>query len=224
MGSYSSPSDSPSLFKPVLHTSRLTLTAFDEDRPEHCDHTIACFQDPVALETMGDFGLKTHEQLKALKNNMLLSPSFCGGKVPHEVAVYNIHLGSSSSDPMVGLISLCQRSKTVPPDMGWVVLQQYAGHGYATEAGREVFRYMTEEYGVTEMIAFVKPANVGSIKVAEKIGFVEPGETIAEDGLSRLVFRLKGMKKIDPSTRISFFGDGAEGERVREMIAGDTGH
>ncbi|MCJ1376940.1 hypothetical protein MMC17_000030 [Xylographa soralifera] len=225
MGSCSSPSDFPSAFKPILYTSRLTLTIFDENKPDHCDHIIACFQDPIALERMGDMGIRTHEQLKALGKNMILSPSFCGGKVPHGMACYNIHLGSSPLDPMIGLISLAQRSKTVPPDVGWGVLHQYAGNGYATEAGREVFRYMTEEYGVTEMVALIKPTNLMSIRVAEKIGFVEPGEIITEEGgLPKLIYTLKGMKKIDPNTRINFYGDGEEGERIKKMMIGASGH
>ncbi|MCJ1431327.1 putative lipase atg15 [Xylographa pallens] len=173
------------------------------------------------MEVQGDFGIHTHEQLKALSNNMLLSPSFCGGKVSPGMAAYNIHLGSSSLDPMIGVLSLAQRSQTVPPDIGWVVMHQHAGHGYATEAGKEFFKYMIEEYGVTEMVAIVKPTNVVSIKVAEKIGFVEGGGIIGEDGIPRRVFMLKGMKKIDPDTRINFHGE--EGEKIKEMSTGSSG-
>ncbi|MCJ1393168.1 hypothetical protein MMC18_006040 [Xylographa bjoerkii] len=140
------------------------------------------------------------------------------------MAAYNVHLGSSPSDPMIGLISLAQRSKTVPPDMGWIILHQYAGHGYATEAGREFFRYMTEEYGVKEMIALVKPTNAVSIKVAKKMGFVESGQTMSEDGLPRLVYALEGMKKLDASTRINFYGDGEEGNRIMKMSTPNSGN
>ena len=59
--------------------------------------------------------------------------------------------------------------------MGWIVLHRFTGHGYATEAGRKLFRYMMEEYGIKQMIALVKHANMVSIKVAERIGFVESG-------------------------------------------------
>ena len=218
MGSHSSSSNSPSSFKPVLHTRRLTLTVFDENRPDHCDHVIACFQDPVSVGVQGDFGIHTHEQLKALAHHMLLSPSFCGGKVSPRMAAYNIHLGSSSLDPMIGVLSLAQRSQTVPPDIGWVVLHQHTGHGYASEAGKEFFRYMTEEYGITEMVALVKPTNAVSIKVAKKIGFVEGGEVIGEDDIPRRVFILKGMKKIDPGTRINFHGE--EGEKPKDVSTG----
>ena len=118
--------------------------------------------------------------------------------------------------------SLAQRSKTVPPDVGWAILNQYAGHGYTTEAGREISRYMAEEYGVTEMVALIKPTNAVCIRVAENIGFVEPGETMTEDGHPTLILTLKGMKKIDPNTRINFYSDGEEGKRLKEMTIGDA--
>ncbi|MCJ1317191.1 hypothetical protein MMC15_002514 [Xylographa vitiligo] len=202
MGSYSSPSDSSFSFKPVLHTPRLTLTVFDENRPDHYDHVIACFQDPVSLREMGDMGIRTHEHLKALSHNMLLSSSFCSGNTPHEMAVYNIHLGSSPTDPKFDQ----PRSalKNCPSGRG------------------EISRYMAEEYGVTEMVALIKPTNAVCIRVAENIGFVEPGETMTEDGHPTLIFTLKGMKKIDPNTRINFYSDGEEGKRLKEMTLGDA--
>ncbi|MCJ1295820.1 hypothetical protein MMC34_007384 [Xylographa carneopallida] len=173
---------------------------------------------------MGDYGLRTHEQLKGLAKNLLLSPSFCGGKVPHGMAAYNIHLGSTPLDPMIGVLSLAQRSKTVPPDIGWTVMHQYAGHGYATEAAREFFRYMTEEYGVTEMVAMIKPTNVASIKVAEKLGFGDPGEIVAEDGTPKLVFTLKGIKMVNSGTRINFYGDGEQGKAIKETATEASGY
>ncbi|MCJ1281600.1 hypothetical protein MMC26_000920 [Xylographa opegraphella] len=224
MASSSSPPDSLSSLKSILHTPRLTLTVFDENRPDNCDHVIVCFQDPVSMQAMGDYGIRNHQQLKALSDNLVLSPSFSNGKVPRGMAAYNIHLGSTPSDPTIGVLSLAQRSKTVPPDIGWIVLHQYAGHGYATEAAREFFGYMTEDCGVMEMVAIVKPTNVVSIKIAEKLGFVESGELLSDDGIPKLVYTMNGKKQVDPESCFSFYGDGEQRRIVREMSTGTSGH
>ncbi len=60
------------------------------------------------------------------------------------------------------------------PEMeaGWVIGQDHWGNGYATEAGREALRQAFATLGVDHVISLIRPDNVASRRVAEKLGGV----------------------------------------------------
>ena len=49
------------------------------------------------------------------------------------------------------------------------------GRGYATEAARACVRYGFDELGLDKIVADVDPANIASVRVLEKCGFVPVG-------------------------------------------------
>ena len=90
---------------------------------------------------------------------------------------------------------MAQRGDDVPPDNGWALMDGYGGHGYATEAAAELLSYVHNEMGIKEIIAWPNPDNVGSVRVAEKIGMVKAGEVREKDtGRIQVVYVLAGMK------------------------------
>lgn len=54
--------------------------------------------------------------------------------------------------------------------VGWCLARAHWGKGYATEAGRAAVRYCFEELAAREVVSVIKPGNVRSISVAERIG------------------------------------------------------
>jgi len=58
-------------------------------------------------------------------------------------------------------------------ELGWAILSRYWGHGYATEASRAAREWL----GPRPMISLIRPDNVRSQRVAEKLG-ATPGETV----------------------------------------------
>jgi RimJ/RimL family protein N-acetyltransferase len=109
---------------------------------------------------------------------------------------------------MLGLVTLAQRSSSLPPDMGWGLWHEYANNGFATEAGREALRYWRDECGISEIIAWPKETNIPSVRTAAKLGFVENGVVLdMEKGERHICYMLPGMKRFEEGTRISFFGD-----------------
>ena len=95
---------------------------------------------------------------------------------------------------LIGGVSLAQRGDNFPPDNGWALLEAYSGHGYATEAAAELLRYVREDLGIKEVIAWPNPANIGSVKVAERIGMVKSGEVKDKaTGQIKVVYALEGM-------------------------------
>jgi RimJ/RimL family protein N-acetyltransferase len=55
-------------------------------------------------------------------------------------------------------------------EVGWVIAPEHWGSGYATEAGREALRQAFATLDVTHVISLIRPENVASRRVAEKLG------------------------------------------------------
>lgn len=62
------------------------------------------------------------------------------------------------------------------------------GKGYATEAGRGMIEYVFSRSTLERIYATIHPNNVGSVKVAEKLGFVFEGTEVDEDGIPESYF------------------------------------
>jgi ribosomal-protein-alanine N-acetyltransferase len=66
-------------------------------------------------------------------------------------------------------------------DLGYRLLKECWGRGYATEAGAACVRVGFEELGLPRIIGRVVPENVGSVGVLRKLGFTRVGETACGD-------------------------------------------
>lgn len=79
------------------------------------------------------------------------------------------------------------------------------GQAYAVEAGKELLRLAREDLGVKEVITWPGAKNQRSIRVAQKIGFVEGGTIEARDGGLNTVYILPGMV-FDSGMALSLWG------------------
>ena len=52
------------------------------------------------------------------------------------------------------------------------IADEYQNNGYATEAGKAMVRWSFEDAGQDELAAIVKPDNIASRRVIEKLGFM----------------------------------------------------
>ena len=80
------------------------------------------------------------------------------------------------------------------------------GHAYAAEAGKELLRLATQDLGIKEIITWPGAKNQRSIRVAQKIGFVEGGKIRTSDGGLNVVYILPGMA-FDSSIALSLWGE-----------------
>ena len=188
----------------VLHTNRLTLELFDYSET-HYNCLLAAMNSPTAHLNMGDFGIRTPTQFDALNSATRLLPFACGGRISDTDVYYLLRL-SQQSGPLMGAVSLAQRGRSAPPDMGWCILEQFMGHAYAAEAGKELLRMARQELGVKEIIAWPGAKNQRSIRVAQKIGFVEGGNIRTSDGELSVVYILPGMV-FDSNIALSLWGE-----------------
>jgi len=68
-------------------------------------------------------------------------------------------------------------------EMGYYIADEYQGGGYATEAGKAMVWWAFEEAGQDMLSVFVKPENIASRRVIEKLGFIHDGEkTLLHNG------------------------------------------
>ncbi|MDB5585392.1 MAG: family N-acetyltransferase [Devosia sp.] len=71
----------------------------------------------------------------------------------------------------VGLAPVRMPLNGAPPaEIGWLLGQQFWGHGYAPEAARGVLAFAFEGFSLTEIVAFTATSNLPSQRVMQKIG------------------------------------------------------
>ena len=65
-------------------------------------------------------------------------------------------------------------------EIGWTVLPQHLGHGYATEAAREVLRLAFEHYGVRRVVANLDARNDRSAALCDRLGMRRESHRVAD--------------------------------------------
>jgi len=55
-------------------------------------------------------------------------------------------------------------------ELGWIIRRDRWGHGFATEAARAALAWMWEHVDTDRVISIIRPDNLRSIRIAEKIG------------------------------------------------------
>lgn len=107
-----------------------------------------------------------------------------GSKTPYECnqALYSrighwhlegfgfFHLDEKSSGRYVGRAGLLNAYGWPEPEIGWSLMPDALGHGYATEAARTVRDYAYETLGWTTVISMIDPKNAASENVAKRLG------------------------------------------------------
>jgi RimJ/RimL family protein N-acetyltransferase len=83
-----------------------------------------------------------------------------------------------------------------PPDVtgmveiGYTIIDEHRGHGYATEAARILWSYAATHPDVRTLRATVSPDNAASRHIIEAAGLVHVGEQIDEEDGLELVYEL----------------------------------
>jgi len=81
-----------------------------------------------------------------------------------------------SSGHLVGRVGFYYPDGWPAFELGWTLGRNFWGKGYATEAARRCLDYAFDEMGRDHVISLIDPANVASIRVAERIGETVEGE------------------------------------------------
>jgi RimJ/RimL family protein N-acetyltransferase len=171
-----------------IDTPRLTLSHFNSALDSHCDFVVALWTQPSSLLATGGIatGNKTREQARAQLSSdsdrihpetgygryliSLKQPVEDANKLPFSELVQKyIKIGS------VTMKTRQYVDMPVLPDLGFGLLDEYVGKGYATEAASALLKYFEEIKGQKEFLGLCHPDNEPSIKMMRRLGFREEG-------------------------------------------------
>jgi RimJ/RimL family protein N-acetyltransferase len=147
---------------PILETVRLQLRWLTLD---DAGLMLAIWNDPAFIRYVGDRAIRTIDEARAemAKGAMQLYEKY--GYGPYRVSL-------KESDTAIGICGLFRRDSLEEPDIGYGVLPEYCGKGYAYEASCAVMEYARADLGLTRLVAIISPDNNASIGLIRKLGLV----------------------------------------------------
>jgi RimJ/RimL family protein N-acetyltransferase len=147
-----------------IHTDRLLIRSFERaDIPAYAE----IVADPRVMRYLGDGVPHSHEQAEAYVEELIALDRDTG------VSRYAVVLDGE-------LIGFCGfRDLGDHIDFGWRYAHRHWGRGYATEAARAVLEHGLDELKLSGIVAVAYEANVGSVRVIQKLGF-EHVETLED--------------------------------------------
>lgn len=143
-----------------LRTERLSLrrlTLFDADL------MLSIWNDPAFIQHVADRGIRTIEQAQEALSQGAFKLYEDYGYGPYRVAL-------AEDDKEIGICGLFRREGFDDPDIGYSVLPQFCGRGFAYEAASAVLHHARTDLKLTKICAFISPQNAASIGLAEKLG------------------------------------------------------
>ena len=143
-----------------LETDRLCLRRVTLD---DADLLLAVWTDPAFMRNVGDRGVRTIEQAREAMKSGALKLYEDYGYGPYAMVV-------KSDGSKIGICGLFKRDNLDFPDIGFGVLPDFCGKGYAGEASFAVLAHARDDLEIEELTAIVSPGNVPSIGLIEKLG------------------------------------------------------
>lgn len=126
---------------------------------------LAIWNDPAFVRYVGDRGIRTVAQARdALKEGALrLYAEY--GYGPYRIAL-------RSNGTPIGICGLFRRDGLDHADIGFSILPDYCGNGYAYEAASAVVEHARVDIKLARVTAIVAPENTASIRLIEKLGLL----------------------------------------------------
>lgn len=156
----------------VLETPRLQL--------RHVALADDCFffrllNEPSWLENIGDRGIRSQADAEGyIRNTVLVHYQIYG------YGMYVVQLKSTTQP--IGICGLVQRDFLCAPDLGFALLPDYVGQGYASEAARVLLQHARNNLGIGQLYAIAKRDNRRSISLLDRLGFSRAGPCLTPQG------------------------------------------
>lgn len=163
----------------MINTERLTLSPFTL---EDDVFILRLLNEPSFIDNIADRGVRTLEDARAYLSNGPIASYAANG-----FGLWRVSLGDGG--PPIGMCGLIRRAGLADVDLGYALLPEYTGQGYAVEAARAALDFGRVALGLGRIIAIVSPGNERSVRVLEKLGFARAGTTrLPNDTLDLLLF------------------------------------
>ena len=143
-----------------LETERLFLRQVTLD---DADLMLAIWNDAAFVRNVGDRGIRTLAQARAAVQSGPLQLYEDYGYGPFAMV-------RKSDGARAGICGLFRRDFLDHPDIGFALLPDYRGQGFAGEASAAVIKHARRDLGLEQVAAIVSPGNAPSIALIEKLG------------------------------------------------------
>src|SRR5579871_4616946 len=154
--------------QPLIETTRLRLRPM---QPEDTDALLQIFADPLVMAAFNEPPF-TREQMQCWLQSNLEHQS------RHGYGLFAVML--KSEDVLIGDCGLewMEVEGVAVAELGYDFRSAYWNQGYATEAATAVRDYAMQTLGLPQLLSLIHVGNLGSQRVAEKIGMRLVGELI----------------------------------------------
>jgi len=145
----------------VSETQRLKIRHYSIDDAEFI---LTLLNEPSFIENIADKGVRNKQDaIKFLQEGPILSYQKFG------FGLNMVELKESGN--AIGMCGLLKRDELEDVDIGYALLPEYTGKGYAEEAALGVLKNAQDEHLLRRVVAVTAIDNQGSIRLLEKTGF-----------------------------------------------------
>ena len=153
----------------ILETERLRLRWFTPTDSD-ADFLRALLNDPGWIANIGERNVRTRRQARTWIATR------------HTATYGRLGFGfwgveRKSDGRLLGMCGLIKRDNLMEADVGYALMPEFRGHGYAREAAAACVRYAHDVLGLAEVWGITGPTNAGSAAVLQQIGLADAGVT-----------------------------------------------
>ena len=120
--------------------------------------------EPSWLQGIGDRGIRSIADAETyIRNNIWTQYE------THGFGMYGVQLNSAAE--CIGICGLVRRDFLPAPDLGFALLPEWVGRGYAAEAARHVMSHAHSQWHIERLFAIVNQNNNRSLGTLQRLGF-----------------------------------------------------
>ena len=144
----------------VMSTDRLLINRITLD---DAGFILKLMNDKDWIKNIGDRGIRTIKEAEEYIKTRFL-------KTYNEVGFGFYGLILKNTQQIIGIAGLVDRDGIDHVDIGYGMLPEFRGKGYAFEATKAIYDYGYKDLKLDKIVAIVNPDNPGSIKLLSKLG------------------------------------------------------
>jgi RimJ/RimL family protein N-acetyltransferase len=185
-----------------IETPHLFLSYFIPTNPKHCSFLVTLYNSPLFIASEGKTEIVNQEKARERIIGRFVEEHKRHGYGTYLVSLKTTPTTTFSEAPPIGSVSLTRglSPEALPiPDIGFAIIPEMNGRGYATESAQHLLEHVKREKGLNEVFGFCDPESARSKRVMEKLGMQRQGIwklSAFGDQLAQ-VFMLPGMAAVE---------------------------
>jgi RimJ/RimL family protein N-acetyltransferase len=158
---------------PITSSNLFYLIPFNPENVSHCNLIVDLYNSPLFIATQGKTSITTTEKAKTYIQNRFLAEYERNGYSTYLVRLKPSAATSVTESVPLGTVALSKgdsKESYLIPDLGFAILPEYCGKGYATESSKLLMSWAKDKLGVSDVFGFTNEENKASRRVMEKLG------------------------------------------------------